>query len=214
MDNKKNNNKLPKEAFRVFESFGFISYTSQIFESDIVTFYLIVDRIIELGKHLGKTPEKFLNPKLFDKIWISLGKKIESNLNKLTLGQLLSTDKREKSLRELEIIRNNNKNSLKNVFDNLINIYNQVPFEDWIKALKRRNDLIHNFFYHNEIAFLDPVKCIKLLNKLNDDICLFENCVVQVRSINEKIVKLIGFDLSDYNEKVRKEMNRLLDEFE
>jgi hypothetical protein len=83
--------------------------------------------------------------------------------------------------------------------------------EDWKLALKRRNYLIHQFFFEREMELKSPFGCEKLISELSENDILFDNCAQQVRLSFKLLREAGGIDEDEFSEAITVEMKKLLE---
>ncbi|HUV29894.1 MAG TPA: hypothetical protein VMY05_02200 [Acidobacteriota bacterium] len=84
----------------------------------------------------------------------------------------------------------------KEILKTLVQILDEIPFQEWFQALERRNYLFHEFFFQHETELCNDEGCRKLLEEMRGDKTLFEDCVIQVRSFTDRLLKVFGVDKS------------------
>ena len=210
------NPSLASKADEVFSSFGSVAYCAQIFEADLMTIVVLLQRLGGLDRRLkdqlDKDPFRLLNRKGVDAFWSEAGEEIESALNKKTLGQLLRQhlSQAQKNLRD--VTKEETSIIPKEKLDEIVQILDAIPLPNWELARERRNYLCHEFFFQREIELCNDLSCRILSDELRDDKTLFENCVIQVRSITRSLLKVLGMDEETYSSAVSIEVKRLFRE--
>lgn len=181
----------------VFLEFGKVSYIVQTFEADLTNLLIILKMLTEADEQIKTSPESMLNRRLVESWWLKTAKNIEGKLNKQTLGTLLRRQLQE-ATECLERMQKEGSNVIPT--DILRSINKQLkglPISEWNKALNRRNDLFHEFFYRNDEQLGNAAGCYILLEELAKDKRLFEKCISNVRETFKDIMKFIGYDLSN-----------------
>lgn len=207
------NPSFASKADEVFSSFGSVAYCAQIFEADLVTMVMLIQRVGRLDSllkdQLNKDPFRLLNRRGVDAFLSEAGGAIENELSKNTLGFLLKNDlsRAQKNLRDMtsketSIVR-------KEILEEIIETLDAIPLSKWELAHKRRDYLFHEFFFRHEMELCNDTGCRILLDKLGDDKTLFENCVIQVRSFTRKLLKVLGMDEETFSLAVSIELKRL-----
>lgn len=210
------NPSLANKADEVFLLFGSVAYCATIFEADLKTMIILTQRLgrldLLLKDQLDKDPFRLLNREGVDAFWLEAGERIESDLSRTTLGQLLkqSLSQTIKNLRD--VIKAGTSIIHIEKVNEIVQILEAIPLSNWVLARDRRNYLFHEFFFQREIELCNDVSCVILADELRDDKTLFDHCVVQVRSITRSLLKVLGIDEETFSSTVSVEVKRLFSE--
>ena len=76
----------------VFTAFGRTAYSIQIFEADLISLIIMLRLVTETTDEISNNPEFFLKKGNIEKFWKKEAVRIQGQINKETLGQLLKND--------------------------------------------------------------------------------------------------------------------------
>ncbi|MBD3381555.1 MAG: hypothetical protein GF404_05090 [candidate division Zixibacteria bacterium] len=181
--------KLNPDIQAVFAAFGQTAYSVQIFEADLITLLIVLRQMARLAKNVKDTPELFLKKEPIEKFWREEGNRIQNQLEKCTLGQLLKNafTQSKETLNEL-----NEDQTLPSAFKDINKQLDRLPFEDWLDALASRNYLFHRFWYDADDQLGTKEGCYKLKKHLLNYNDQFENHVDDVRKTLKTLMDIMG----------------------
>ncbi|TFH40747.1 MAG: hypothetical protein E4H01_16050 [Lysobacterales bacterium] len=201
-----------KEASDVFELYGRVMYSAQIFEADLKTLLIMAERIARFGEYFSRrNPLDMLRARQIKLLWIECATDIERKLSRTTLGQLIK-QKREQIIEKLQVASSLVRPLVPaEMLVEFSRTLDEVPIAHWEQAHRKRDYLAHDFFFSNELVLLTPEGCRTLMLHLQDDEVLFATCINQVRATTEHLVEVSGIDKREFEEAKAAELQRLLD---